>query len=325
MEARVSHPLAGLLPVDAANLYQRLLAAGRFPIAEHPELTSSPEMRSLIDAGFARERYIDEPAIVPVEPARAIEHAMLTAQRRLLEEQRLLVRAREQMELLQRRYVVCADPEDAAASMEVLTNPAEIGALSVELCMSAQRDVSNLETAHFRRPPDPRSAKLPPADMLARGVRFRNVYARPVLDLPGADEMLRRCADGGWDLRVLPELPMKMVLVDDRAALLPLDPTGVQGAVLVRAPVIVASLRMFFEMLWSRAAPLDGPDSTKLSRVQGSVLRLMVAGLTDTSIGRQLGISPRTVRRHISAVLELMGVDNRITAAAVAVREGWID
>ena len=321
----MSHPLAGLLPVEAANLYQRLLVAGRFSLAEHSELTSSPEMRSLIDAGFARERYVDEPAIVPVEPARAIEQAMLTAQRRLLEEQRLLVKAREQMELLQRRYVVCADPGDPAASVEVLTNPAEIGALSVELCMSAQHDVSNLETQHFRRPPDPRSAKLPPAEVLARGVRFRNIYARPVLDLPGAGEMVRRCVEGGWDLKVLPSLPMKMVLVDDRAALLPLDPTGVQGAVLVRAPVIVAALRMFFEMLWSRATPLDGPESGKLPRVQGSVLRLMVAGLTDSAIGRQLGISERTVRRHISAVLELMGVDNRITAAAVAVREGWID
>jgi DNA-binding NarL/FixJ family response regulator len=82
---------------------------------------------------------------------------------------------------------------------------------------------------------------------------------------------------------------------------------------------------MFFEMLWGRASPLDGPESSKLPRVQGSVLRLMVAGLTDSAIGRQLGISERTVRRHISAVLELMGVDNRITAAAVAVREGWID
>lgn len=321
----MSHPLAGLLPVEAADLYQRLLAAGRLPIAEHSELASSPQMRSLIDAGFARERYVDEPAIVPVEPARAIEQAMLTAQRRLLEEQRLLVQAREQMDVLQRRYVGCADPEDPAASIEVLTDPAEIGALSVELCLSAQHDVSNLETAHFRRPPDPRSAKLPPAEVLARGVRFRNIYARPVLDLPGADEMLRRCAAGGWELRVLPSLPMKMVLVDDRTALLPLDATGVQGAVLVRAPVIVAALRMFFEMMWTRAAPLDGPESAKLSPVQASVLRLMMAGLTDTAIGRQLGISQRTVRRHISVVLEMMGVDNRITAAALAVREGWVD
>jgi DNA-binding CsgD family transcriptional regulator len=213
----------------------------------------------------------------------------------------------------------------ARASVEVLTDPAEIGALSVELCMSAQRDVANLETAHFREPPDPRSAKVPPPEAVARGVRFRNIYARPVLDLPGSDEMVRRCIEGGWELRVLPELPMKMVLVDDRAALLPLDPTGVQGAALVRSPVIVAALRMFFELLWGRATGLGQGADPRLTPVQSTVLRLMAGGLTDAAIGRQLGVSERTVRRHISAILDRLNVGNRITAAAVAVREGWID
>jgi DNA-binding NarL/FixJ family response regulator len=59
--------------------------------------------------------------------------------------------------------------------------------------------------------------------------------------------------------------------------------------------------------------------------VQSTVLRLMAGGLTDAAIGRQLGASERTVRRHIATVLEQLNVDNRITAAAVAVREGWID
>ncbi|MDQ1651862.1 MAG: hypothetical protein QOI35_1062, partial [Cryptosporangiaceae bacterium] len=236
----MSHPLAGLLPADTAEVYQKLLTAGRFVIAEHPELAASDEVRRLIESGFARERYVDEPAIVPVEPARAIEQAILVAQQRILDEQRLLARAREQMDSLQRSYFAGAEAGDPGASVEVLTDPKEIGALSVELAMSAQRDVANLETAHWRRPPDPRSAKVPPPEVLARGVRFRNIYARAVLDVPGSDEMIRRCIEGGWELRMLPELPMKMVLVDDRAALLPLDPTGVEGAVLVRSPVIVA-------------------------------------------------------------------------------------
>jgi DNA-binding CsgD family transcriptional regulator len=325
VEVRVSHPLAGLLPADTAEVYQKLLTAGRFVIAEHPELAASDEVRRLIESGFARERYVDEPAIVPVEPARAIEQAILVAQQRILDEQRLLARAREQMDSLQRSYFAGAEAGDPGASVEVLTDPKEIGALSVELAMSAQRDVANLETAHWRRPPDPRSAKVPPPEVLARGVRFRNIYARAVLDVPGSDEMIRRCIEGGWELRMLPELPMKMVLVDDRAALLPLDPTGVEGAVLVRSPVIVAALRMFFELLWSRATGLGPGADPRLSPLHSTVLRLMAGGLTDAAIGRQLGTSERTVRRHISTILERMNVDNRITAAAVAVREGWIE
>jgi DNA-binding CsgD family transcriptional regulator len=196
----------------------------------------------------------------------------------------------------------------------------------VDLCRSAERDVANLETAHYRNPPDARSAKVPPADLLDRGVRFRNVYARPVLELPFAGEMVRRCAEGGWELRVLPDLPMKMVLVDSRAALLPLDPTGMSGAVLVRASVIVAALRMYFELLWAHAQPLhDTGGTSKLTTQQRTVLRLMIGGMTDAAIARHLNVSERTVRRHISAALDLMRVDNRITAAAVAVRDGWLD
>jgi hypothetical protein len=105
------------------------------------------------------------------------------------------------------------------------------------------------------------TVSLPPAEVYQRGVRFRNIDARAALELPGADELVRRSVSAGWEMRVLPELPMKMVLVDERAALLPLDPTGTEAALLLRAPVIVAMLRSYFEMLWARAVPLGQPGS----------------------------------------------------------------
>jgi DNA-binding NarL/FixJ family response regulator len=122
----------------------------------------------------------------------------------------------------------------------------------------------------------------------------------------------------------VPDLPVKMVLVDERAALLPLDATGMEGAALVRAPVVVAMLRSYFEMLWARSVSLHGPGPGRLSEAADQVLRLMLTGMTDAAIARHLSTSERTVRRHVAAVLETLGVDNRITAAVVAVREGWI-
>ncbi|WP_186763333.1 LuxR C-terminal-related transcriptional regulator [Lentzea tibetensis] len=320
----MSELLAGLLRGPAAELYQRLLSTGPLRIAEHPELADSPEVEELVDAGFARRRFVGEPVIVPVEPSRAVDQALISMQRKLLDQHRTIVRVREQMDVLQRSYVANADEHDTA--IRVYTDPAEIGALSVELCLSAEREFSNLETEHYRNPPDGRSAKVPPAEVLERGVRFRNIYARPVLDMPFAGEMIRRCAEGGWQLRVLPSLPMKMVLVDDRAALLPVDRTGMEGAVLVRAPVIVSALRMYFELLWGRALPLnDTGVESKFSAHQRGVLRLMISGMTDAAIARHLDVSERTVRRHISAALEFVGVDNRITATAIIVRDGWLD
>jgi hypothetical protein len=45
---------------------------------------------------------------------------------------------------------------------------------------------------------------------------------------------------------------MKMKLADQTTALLPLTPTGTAGALVVRAPVIIAALREYFELLWER-------------------------------------------------------------------------
>lgn len=117
---------------------------------------------------------------------------------------------------------------------------------------------------------------------------------------------------------------MKMVLVDEQAALLPLGRTGMEGAMLVRAPVVVAALRGYFELLWSRAVPVEG-ESADLSAEQGSVLRLVLTGMTDAAIARHLGVSERTVRRHVGTLLDRFGVTNRVALAAAAVREGLVD
>jgi hypothetical protein len=49
---------------------------------------------------------------------------------------------------------------------------------------------------------------------------------------------------------------MKMKLADHTTAMLPLTPAGTAGALVVRAPVIIAALREYFELLWERATPL---------------------------------------------------------------------
>ncbi|HEY7599979.1 MAG TPA: response regulator transcription factor [Candidatus Limnocylindrales bacterium] len=67
-----------------------------------------------------------------------------------------------------------------------------------------------------------------------------------------------------------------------------------------------------------RPAP---PDGNELSEREQDVLRLISDGLTDREIGDALGISPRTVGRHVGNILAKLGVRNRV-AAARRYREG---
>ena len=61
--------------------------------------------------------------------------------------------------------------------------------------------------------------------------------------------------------------------------------------------------------------PIGSSNAGGLSEREQEVLRLVAQGLTDREIGTALGISPRTVGRHVGSVLAKMGVRNRAEAA----------
>jgi DNA-binding NarL/FixJ family response regulator len=54
------------------------------------------------------------------------------------------------------------------------------------------------------------------------------------------------------------------------------------------------------------------------------VLRLTARGLTNKAIGRELGISPRTVQGHLANIFGKLGVTSRTEAVTEALRRGWI-
>ena len=54
------------------------------------------------------------------------------------------------------------------------------------------------------------------------------------------------------------------------------------------------------------------------------MLRLAANGHDNAEIARQLHISPKTVKNHISNILMKLQLENRIQAAVYAVRSGLV-
>lgn len=79
--------------------------------------------------------------------------------------------------------------------------------------------------------------------------------------------IIQVCAAAGEQARLLPRVPMKLKLADQTTAALPLTPSGTAAALVIRAPVILAALREYFEMLWDpsyRPAAVTGIAPTML-------------------------------------------------------------
>ena len=66
------------------------------------------------------------------------------------------------------------------------------------------------------------------------------------------------------------------------------------------------------------------PETSSLSERELDVLALLVSGCDNAEIGRQLHLSPNTIKRHVSNILKELGVENRIQAAVLAVQQNLL-
>jgi DNA-binding NarL/FixJ family response regulator len=70
----------------------------------------------------------------------------------------------------------------------------------------------------------------------------------------------------------------------------------------------------------SREGPPHGLSTRELD-----VLSLLAEGYDNADIADRLFVSPSTVKNHVSRLLEKLGVENRVQAAVVAIRQGLVD
>lgn len=63
---------------------------------------------------------------------------------------------------------------------------------------------------------------------------------------------------------------------------------------------------------------------SKLSQRELQVLELLAMGKSNTEIAKELIVSVHTAKAHVCAILQKMGVQDRVQAAVKAVREGIV-
>ncbi len=97
---------------------------------------------------------------------------------------------------------------------------------------------------------------------------------------------------------------------------------AVRGTVSGRSFVDPAVAGKLLDQVASRQAQPSSLLTDNLTERELDVLRLLAKGMTNTDIAAQLRLSEGTVRNHVSAILDKLGVSDRTQAAVIAIQYG---
>lgn len=309
------------------RLYRTLLS---HPQATLPELStlaglSVPQVRraaaALSKAGLLTRRPGSPVRFSLAPPDVAVEALILRRQEEL---ERIRLQAAQLLDEFRQ-----ADRRSGADQpVEVVAGRDAISQRSVHLIAGARREV-----LMFDKPPYLSGLDNPiEYEALRRGVQWRAVYASAALEMPNRMADLRRLRVAGEQARIAPDLPLKLAVADRRLALLPLTSDGDSAdrtAIVVRPCSLLDTLVILFELVWDSAIPVpdtsDDPNAaTGPSGLDRQLFTLLAAGVKDEVMARQLGVSIRTVRRHIARLMHEHHAHTRFQLGLAAARLDWL-
>ncbi|MFB8204483.1 helix-turn-helix transcriptional regulator [Kitasatospora purpeofusca] len=157
---------------------------------------------------------------------------------------------------------------------------------------------------------------------LRRGLRMRTILHARALDCPEVDAFAAELAREGARVRSTTGALERMVVFDRRTAVVASDPHDItKGALIVREPGLLSHLLALFEHQWSRSC---GVEEELPGEVERQVLHTMARVDKDEVGARELDMSLRTYRSHVSTLMRRLGAANRFQAALAARARNWI-
>ncbi|MFB6896645.1 helix-turn-helix transcriptional regulator [Streptomyces hydrogenans] len=250
----------------------------------------------------------------------------------------LLTRRRQVLDGVGRTAALLADAYRSEAAepavhdlVEVVTGASAVAHRFLQLQMGAVEELCVLVTG---APVAVAPTENPVEDAaVARGVSYRVVLEREALALPGQLTELTLGLGRRQEVRLAEKVPTKLVVADRALAMVALGGHGPEpSALVIHASGVLDLLMNVFERVWRGALPVQldpggelvegepaGPDATDLR-----ILALLLLGMTDASIGKQLGLGLRTVKRRVKGLMCLADATTRIQLGWRAYELGWI-
>lgn len=312
------------LPTQMEPVYRRVLAGSGQSVEQVAAsmLLSTEQLLDQLGPLLALEVVAVESGVLHVlDPATATGRALAAQAAGLGVAARELARMAEVLPILSERRDLRPDG-DGVIEGDV-SSESDVPALIAQWIREKRGDLCFLRPDQWRLPSESDMA-VAVGNAVREGRRVRAIY--PARAMSEAPHMLRMRTEIGEDIRVVPSVFTRMVIVGPRRAIVP-EPLGMGSdhRVVVRQASLVGMLQAYFDELWETASRVDARGDRLAERDHRRLLLAELAdGVKDEQIARNLDLSLRTVRRRVAALMSELGVDTRFQAGVEAVRRGWL-
>jgi HTH-type transcriptional regulator, sugar sensing transcriptional regulator len=275
--------LRKLLPVDQAHLerlqrlgltsyearaYLALLRRDSSTAAETARLAGLPRQRvydvlsSLVEKGLASTRPGKAVKYAATSPEQALEHLLTQHRQQLAGLERDTAAMRD---ALQPAYLAGQEHTDPLEYIEVLRDRRAINERFAELEAGIKDEILVFTKPPYATPVFEHDEGLE----VVSSHRARSVYEYSALDDPRSAEAIRRYIQAGEEARFVGELPLKLVIIDERIVMFgiedPVAGSSILTMIVVDHPSLARLLKIAFEAVWASGSPFE-EASARLSR-----------------------------------------------------------
>lgn len=317
----------GLTPEEAETYRTLISSASAYPaeLAESLgcDVRQVVRILSMLEGrGLAARSLGDTTRFVASPPAAALRALLVRRQSELK-------LAELELDSLDEIYRAATLGRGVADVVDVIRGTGAIRERLRQIQLGARKEVMN-----FAKAPVFSAGNMTDGGVIARGVHYRVILERSMLDEGAAsfDEVVQARA-AGEEVRIADTLPLKLFIADREFAIVPLlgSVKAVNpAALLVHESSLLDALIALFESEWEKATQFVTSagalqNASVIGDLDAQILSLSLAGLTDQAIAAQLRTSLRTVQRRVRHLMDVAKVQTRMQLGFQAARLGWLE
>ena len=184
----------------------------------------------------------------------------------------------------------------------------QLNAFLEQLVSGAQEEVLTAQPQSGRNAASVRAATARDIAAVQRGLRMRTIYQHAARRSRYTREYVDRITAQGGEVRTLDEFFNRMIIVDQRVAIIPAAAArGTDApsiAVVVRDANLVAYLVDIFERNWDRGRPFTQTNADVVSAIaqeqRAMATRMLIEGHPDSASAKRMGVSDRTYAAYLA-------------------------